>query len=450
MRKSIKRAFVASIATATSLAGAVVMTTSPAEAALSKYTNYGFEGAAFGTYAATGQVGVTSGRTAHSFMGCTRRVGVTINRSVATVATNPYLNIGGVATFTKTYRLANGTVGERSQAAVAAVTLGDPNGVNIQIKGLKTTTNAFATKDKKFHTSVSFTSADIAANTGTPLDDVLNMAGATIGDLLKAVTDAAGGVLTIPGLGEIKLGGTSTKKFYSYAEANAVALNVQLYGPDSAKGGGDDIIVRVGRSRSRINRNTTSGVFRGFAQPATATLVENLLQVGPLGEQRLGCQGTNGQVRSNAVAGIDLGNAGLIKVGGVEGSVYGLQKSDGSAKAWARAKVAGIKLGNADSSLEIKGIIGQANVTKYPSGKVSRGIGGSTILSLIVNGEAHPIPVPGDTIEIPGLARIEFMVVSKPTLRDIKVTAIRITLLDDTPGVVVVNLGVAKAGITDF
>lgn len=450
MKNSIRRGLAAALAGCTVIAGALAITSGPAQARL-PVADYGFEGSAFGTYASTGPVGLTSGRTAHSYIACTRRIGVNIERSITAAQApsgNPFLTIGAVESFSRSYRLANGTVGTRSQNRVASVKLGPADGPNLELKGLKTTTNAFATKAGVFGTNATFGSVDIVANTGVPeVDQLFGELGGTIGDLIKLISEQANDVLVLPGLGEIKLGETWQKKFYSYAEANAVALKVQLYGQNAQAGGGDDIVVRVGRARSRITRNLTSGVFRGYAYGLKAGLLDNVLGIGPLGEQRLGCQGTNGHVRVNAVAGLNLGNAGVVQVGAIEGQVFGEQYDNGGAKAWTLGKVASIKLGSGDSSLEIKGIIGRANVRKYASGQIQKGIGGSRIASLVINGEETQLPLPGDTIEIPGLARIEFMVKRAVTLREIKVIAVRITLLDDSPGVTVIELGVAKAGI---
>lgn len=458
MKTSIRRALGSALAGTTALTGALAMgSVTTAEGAV-QYANYGFEGSAFGTYVTTGPVGVQSGRTAHSFIACTRRIGVNVERSVASAQTPGVprvLNVGAVDSFSRSYKTATGTVGSRSQNVIAGVLLGDPNGPHLKISALRTRTNAFATKAGKFGTRASFTSAEIVAKTGQPaIDDAIH--GLGINNLLKQITTAVDGVaddaLTIPGLGEIKIGGMSHKKFYTFAEANATALNVQLYGANAVKGGGDDVIVRIGRSRSRITRNLPSGVFRGFAQPATVNLVDGLLTVGPLGEQRLGCHGTNGLIKRNAVAGVNVLNQNQVIIDAVEGSAFGKQYDNRSAKAWTQSKIAGIKLGSGESSLQIKGIVGRANITKWRSGTVTRGIGGSTVLSIIVNGEERKIPL-DRTIEIPGLAKVEFMIVSRPTRRDIKVTAVRITLVPgaaENTGVAVINLGVARAGITDF
>lgn len=458
MKTSIKRALGSALAGTTALTGALAMgSVTTAEGAV-QYANYGFEGSAFGTFVSTGPVGVQSGRTAHSFIACTRRIGVNVERSVAAAQTPGVprvLNIGAVDSFSRSYRTATGTVGSRSQNVIAGVLLGDPDGPHLKINALKTRTDAFATKAGKFGTRAKFTSAEIVAKTGqAEIDDAID--GLGINNLISQVTSAVDGmaddVLVIPGLGEIKVGGVSHKKFYTFAEANATALNVQLYGANAVKGGGDDVIVRIGRSRSRITRNLPSGVFRGFAQPATANLLDGLLTVGPLGEQRLGCHGTNGLVKRNPLVGMDVLNQGMVTSETLEGSAFGKQYSDGSAKAWTQARVEGFKLGSGDQSLAIETIVGRANVTKWRSGTVTRGIGGSKVLSIIVNGEEHPIPA-DRTIEIPGLAKVEFMIVSRPTRRDIKVTAVRITLVPaaaENTGVAVINLGVAKAGITDF
>lgn len=460
MKISIKRLLVGAIAGSTAAAGALSMGTTTSANAAVTVTNYGFEGSAFGTYASTGAVGLTSGRTAHAFIGCTRRVGILDERSVASVNVPPgneFVKIGAVDSFSRTYRLANGEVGNRSQTELASVNLANVGGISLAISGLKARTEAYATKAGKFGTRTSFTSAALDVNLPPELqaiEDALD--GLGINNLIKQITTeldgAADDVLVIPGLGEIRLGDKYRRTYYSWAEVTVTALEILVYGADGAKGGtgnNADITVRVGRARSRITRNLPSGVFRGNAYALKATLLNGLLGVGPIGEKRLSCAGTGGVVKENALVDLDLLNQGVVMVEGATGAVYGKQYDTGKAVAWTRGKVAGVKLASGGSSLEIKGIVGRANVTIYRSGTVSKSITGSAIAQILVNGEAQTLPLDRN-IEIPGLAKVEFLKREDPNSRTIKVTAVKITLLGDAAtdsGLAVIHLGVAEAGV---
>jgi hypothetical protein len=228
------------------------------------------------------------------------------------------------------------------------------------------------------------------------------------------------------------------------ANSRAIALKAQLYGGDAAPGGGDDIYVKVGKSRSTIFRNVRSGVFRGKAVPVNPeTVADGLVTVGRAIDRPLPCQGTGGEVKKESAAGLDLGNAGQLVADGLAARVFGVQRQNRSAKAWTEGTVANLDLGGGE--VVVKGIRGRATVTTNRKGAVlKRSIRGSQIGSLTIGGEEHAIPDPGQAIEVPGLAKLEFFPTDR-SKRGLEVAALRVTLLDGTGAVI--DLGEARTFI---
>jgi len=452
----MRRALVAVATFGTVLAGTAVVSTAPAQAAQT-ITNYAFNGSAYGTFVSANQLGVTSGPTAFSYLGCTRLTGIVRERSVLAVnAPNEpaVLSVGAVESVSRTYRMVGGRVGMRSTNRVAKVILGDPTGLNITIKGLATRSDAFATKDGKFHAQSAFDSVDISANLDDeggpldPLEDLLNGAGATINTLLEKLMEAVNNNIVIPGLGRIALGRTQNRIYAGHAISNAIALRVKLFGANMVEDATptDDINLIIGRSRSRIAREVPSGVMFGHGHGLDISAVGGLATLGPFGERPLPCEGTRGKIKEFSVAGANLLNADILAAGVVGSRVFGIQRRDGYVKAWTEGRVASVTLGAGESSLTIDGIIGRANVVLTKNGNIYKSISGSKVLAITAGGTTYAVPKPDVPLVIPGVAMIETFVVTK-SLRAISVTALRVTLLPDTPGETVVNLGVARAGI---
>ena len=447
----VRRWTVAVTLGAVAMGGAVALGSGPAAA--DTVTDYGFAGTAYGTKADAEQVVLKSGRTAYATLGCTRVAGRTVVRDLAAAdapSGNPGLRVGAVHSVARTYKTrSTGRVGTRTTNQLARVVLGDPSGMHMTIRGLSTVADAWATRDSRLHARSTFDSGDISLASGTPLDAMFAGANDTIGDLFDAIRSAPGDVLVVPGIGAFTEGSTSDKAGTSAAISSAIALRVTLYGADQMAAGGDDTRVTIGRAQARILRRLPSGVMRGNAYGLAATALAGQASVGPLAEQPLPCKGTGGQVRSNDAAGLDVGNAGVIRAGTSGGRVYGIQRADRSAKAWTEGRLAGLTLGSGESQVRLRGIVGQANVSRSPSGRLRTSIRGSEIGSLTVGGERRAIPDPGQTLEVPGVARLTFFV--KDTgAAGISVVAVRIRLLDGTAGVSTIDAGVAKAAIKRY
>ena len=113
----------------------------------------------------------------------------------------------------------------------------------------------------------------------------------------------------------------------------------------------------------------------------------------------------------------------------------------GRSVAWERGSVAQLNLG--DGQLVVDAVVGKAKAVRASGGKLTTSTAGSTIGSITVNGEPQELPL-DQPIEIPGLAKLEPMVVTK-VAGGVKVVALRITLLDGTGAVI--DLGAAKVSI---
>ena len=446
MKITLRRSIAAtSLVAMTMASSAAPMPAAMVNAARLTVTDYGFSGLAFGTYATADLAALRSSRTALAIIGCTRVAGSSSLRSVAAADTpseNQMLAIGAVDSATNSYRNAEtGRVGTLSTTRVASVRFGETTGPRVVLKGLVTRSHAYANANGSLGASSSFTSSDIIFATGNAeLDNLFSQPDDAFAELQTLLAENGGGYV-IPGLGSLHLGSKFRRVGATSAGADAIALVVHLYGADGAAGGGDDTRVTVGRARARIDKNMTSGVFRGYAHGFQATLLDSVLRVGPLGERRLGCQGTQGRVITDAAAGVDVGNAGAIRVDGASATVYGQQFEDGSAKGWTRGRVARIAFGTGESRTVIEDVVGRVNVHRTAAGAVRTALTGTDVGSVTIGGEEQPTPEPGETIEVPGVALLQFFVVQRPNRRAVHVSAVKITMLDETPGVETILLG---------
>lgn len=438
---SARRALALAAATATATAGTLVL--APAAQAKS-ITDYGFSGRAYGTKASVESASVESARTVPAYLGCTRMAGVQRSNGLASTSAGEGagLTLEGVDNDAWSYRTLK-RVGTKSRSKVAKVVLGDPRVPHIAISALTTTSHAYAVRRTgKFGSGSTFTSGPIDLATGTPLDEV----DGGINDLLAEIAAAGADGYEVPGLGVLRFGGKNNFVRPAMANAAATALVVKLYGENTVEGGGDDIFVKVGKSRSTILRNLVAGVLRGKAVPVNpSTIADGLVTVGRVIDHPLPCQGTGGDVRTESLAALDLGNAGALEADGLAGRVWGVQRRDRSAKAWTEGTVATLNLGG--GQVVVKGIRGRATVATSPRGAIlQRSIKGSQIGSLVIDGEERALPADGD-IEIPGLAKLEFFKTVR-SKRGLRVAALRVTLLDGSGAVI--DLGEARTYIARY
>ena len=470
MRSSfLKRLTAGGGALAVALTGAVVVTASPASAQ-PVVTDYGYAGTAFGTRVISNSASLNTGRLAHAWVSCTRMAGLNgdnrpnaANYLAAADApqNNPFVQLGAMENANRTFRNKDKNLyGVTSVAKLASVTLsgpadGDMPGPVFRLEGLKTKSTAFAKKGV-FDADSTFTSANLTLDLPSidpavdgPLGDLIAAVEEGIGTVLATLGEN-GGEIEIPGLGLVRQGAEDTSIRQNVATARAYALVVDLYGQDGVAGGEDDSTIILGKTRARIMRDLPAGVMNGYGYGLDVKLADGLAKIGETGIQPLDCRGTNGETVSARVPPAQDLLEGMLDVGALEGIVNGLQRNDGTGRAWTRGEVGSLDIGEGDARVQMTAIVGQANVRKKESGKIVRNIDGSGIGSLTIGGESFSADqIPTDPIEVPGLGLIEFNV-TKLMKKGVRVTAVRITLNPGEAGETVINLGNARAFIHPY
>jgi hypothetical protein len=458
----------AAVASTAALTTALVAVSgAPAAHAGSRPTDYAFTAFAYGTKVKAAAGELRSGRTAPSWIGCTRQAGKTkANKVLAADApsNNPLIELGTITSNTSTYKRPGIPGGTRSTSTIASIRLGAQDqqapSPRLTITGLTTTATAWATSNGKLHASTDSKVVDInlvVPSTGSPLDDPLadlmdlvNGQVAPTLDEVLALLKQNGGAIEIPGLGRIELGSARTAVGARQAAAIALSLRVTLYGVDGVAGGNDDSTLKIGRSYARILAGMEHAVMGGMGWAADADLVGGTAHIGDIVPKSLPCQGTGGKTRTTA-----LDSAGVpgVSLAGLRARANGRITDNGRVHAWTEGSVAHVALGSGNMSVSVDGVIGRVNLETDRRGRlVRRDVKGTTPGVLTFQGESYTLPL-GDAPELPAelaaLIKIQVAVTERPDPRSLRVTALRITLLDGTDAGTVVNLGNATASVRE-
>ena len=451
-------------AAATVLAGTVVLTAAPSQAAVVK-TNYGFQTSAYGTRVTSEMVALNMSRSAFSWIGCTRQAGLNPdntptagNHLVASNSDrNPWVQLGAVTTKNRTFKnRSTGIVGNEAVSKIADLTLTGPSpaegvpGPSFAVEGLTTKARTWA-KNGKLHGSTNLSSLDLRLQVpeGTPIDNELRQLLDVVDEGIGAVTDLLGEVtgnsIEVPGLGAVRLGHERVIVKENNVLARAVALVIDLAGTDAEMGTADDSQVLVGYSQSRVLRNLPKSLMTGYGYPIEMSVADDLLGIGKVGLEILPCRGTKGKVLGENLPAQDVLD-GALELGTLTAQVFGDHRSDGSGDAWTLGKVTKVGIGSGDQRVELAGIIGVARVHKKANGTLVRSIKGTSIGSFTIGGEEQELPVNSEPVELPGLGHIQFNLIEK-NRNGIRLTAVRITLDAGDSGQTVINLGNARTAI---
>ncbi len=371
---------------------------------------------AYGTRLKGGQVPAGSGMTAFSVIACSTKTDIERHNEVAAVNLPGAGTISGVATRNWTVKTKSGAMHAYSRSSTAEVVLADSPLGSLSIRGVTSLSHAWYDA-KGFHTG---TSTSIGKIVFTP----------PVGDPQEIDIPAPGQPVTVPGLATLYLGETHENSNSSAARAWATALHVKIIPT------GTDLF--VARSKAQALNGVKNGRFGGYSAGTEAEVLGGVLTSGRNPLSIMPCQGTKGETMSRADARLDLGG-GLV-VDGVSSSQWA-KRFDHRSKAWERGAVAGVNLGN--GALVIDALVAKATVIRKAGGGLVRSTKGTTIGTITANGQPQDLPI-DQTIEIPGLAKLEPKVVEKLP-GGLKVIALRITLLDGTGAVI--DLGVAKTTI---
>ncbi|MGI8614432.1 MAG: choice-of-anchor P family protein, partial [Nocardioidaceae bacterium] len=204
----------------------------------------------------------------------------------------------------------------------------------------------------------------------------------------------------------------------------------------------DGTIVNVAGTFNEINNQIVAGIMSGYGRAATFQALDTV-RSGKVAVQPLNCEGTNGKWITNSTA--DYNPTGRVDLQAASGSARGDVIDRTHVYAKTRGTIAKAVLGN----LVIKGIRGQANVTRSGS-KLTKTDKGTRLLSITNNGNTRPLPNPGQTIRIAGIGTLTFDKVNKGKY-GLKVTAVQIKVLPGKfgdPDGATINLGEAYARIS--
>ena len=213
---SIRR-LIASVATAALTAALVSVSGAPAAQAAGRPTDFAFTSFAYGTKVKAAAGELRSGRTAPSWIGCTRRAGKVRTNEVLGVdapTNNPLVQLGAITSRSTTFKARKQGIaaGTESTSTVADVVLGLQNpqipAPVLTINGLTTTATAWATTDGKLHATTASSVLDVDLDvppTGTPLDgplaqllDLVNGTVAPTLDQVIALLQQNSGAIEIP------------------------------------------------------------------------------------------------------------------------------------------------------------------------------------------------------------------------------------------------------------
>lgn len=378
-------------------------------------TPYALTGFSFGSRLQGGEIPAESGRTAFSYLGCTKSAGLDSGNHVADINVGDYGAVSGISSKSWTTR-SSSKVASNSQTKIGAIELGEGD-AKLVIEGVTLRTKAWHDASG-FHKAGSAKILTIKAKAGGV-------------EIPIPANPAPGQHINIPGLAKITiLGGTSSQSAH-HAQITRRALRIEL---------SDGSTLTVGTSRSGISDQAPAGVLNGWGRAASAGVLKNAVTTGNIAVQPLKCVGTNGDWLNNHTAGIDI--PGVLEIGAASGAATGLQRDPNNAYAHTRGRIAHVTLSD---QLEIGGIEAHARVKKT-NGKLTTSTKGTTVAYIKVGDQSYEIPEPGEALEIPGLAKIE---VNKqyPGKYGIRVVAVKVTLLEGSPGESVVNLGEAFARI---
>jgi hypothetical protein len=369
----------------------------------------------FGTQIKGGQVPGGSDETAYISLACATRTGVERENHVAGAQLPGAGNASGITTKLWTTQ-SGGAVHSYSQNTTANVVLSESPLGKIEITALKSLSHAWHDA-QGFHAATSTSVGNLAF---VP----------PVGDPQELEIPTPGQPVEIPGVATITVGGSSRTVNDHAGIANANVLRVKLI-PSGT-------VVTIGHTTARVLDGVKHGTFRGSSAATKVTALDDNISSNRNPLSLMPCQGTDGKTQTKELAGLNLG--GQIVAEGLRSSQKGSQLKDKSV-AMERGSIASLSLGG--GALVVDAVAGQANVTRTAGGKVTSSSKGTTIGSITVNGEPQELPLT-DPIEIPGLAKIEPMIIDK-TRFGISVVALRITLLDGTGAVI--DLGVAQAAI---
>lgn len=397
---------------ARSVDSSATATAAPTAAKVGAKTNFGMVASGYGTRVKGGQIPAASGTTAYTSTGCTTRTGKSNSNTEAGVDLQGLGTVGAVDTQLYTEKV-DGQIAAVSKHAVANIGLNLGAGTSLSIRAIESTSRAYHDKTG-FH-------ATTESNIGKL---VLTVAGVPMTLPIPTPNQP----IEIPGLLRISISKSVIKEGANGASARAKAVQIDVLATDSS--------IKVASSYASIEDGVLRGRLGGSANTTRISVLGDLISSGPTLQTLMPCSGTDGKVRTKSAAALDL--AGQIVLGAATSSQMGKQTKT-RAFGFEQAQVASLTLG----PVTIKAITGRVNASRGPGG-LQVNSNGTSLGSIVYNGEEQAIPDPGQSLEIPGLVKITPNLVEK-IKNGLHVVALQLTLLDGSGAVI--NIGEAQMRI---
>jgi hypothetical protein len=346
-----------------------------------------------------GDLPANSGKTAFQVIGCTNRAGIDRSNTKADVNVPGGLLLSNVKT--RTWTAKNGeTVSSYSRNSIERVVLADTKLGSLAIDAVVSRTRAWH-NGTGFHSSAT---SDVARIVFDP----------AIGDPQQIKLPLPGKTVTIPGLAEISLGSGEESHGASTASAQIDAIKVHVIPTNTT--------VYLAHALAVIRDQVPPALYRGSAFGTRADVAEGLVSSQNTPNIVTPCRGSDGEVRSQDVAEVDVTTGVVARV--LRATTRSGENAEGHGYVKNTAKVGRIALGH---GLVITAVEGRAYVTKIGK-RFVKNTKGTTLGRIILNGERLQMPETG-VLEIPGVAKIESKIIER-SRTSIEVTALRVTLLD--------------------
>lgn len=377
-------------------------------------TQFAMHARGLGTKAVSGDLPVGSDPTATKTINCTTMAGRTGENFIAQQNLPDLGTVSEVRTRVWTTKR-GGTVATNARQSIASLTLAQSELGSLELTGITSRSRSWHDAEG-YHSTASAKVAGISLTLPGQEPQQLDL-------------PTPGQPVEIPGLLTIKLGSAKKAVTGRFGSSSINALDIQLPATSTR--------VKAAYSRTRIAGGVVSGLFDGYSAGLSGDVLDELVELGKTPLHQMPCEGTGGQLTDKTVAEIDVPSA--ISVDGLRVEHRASQRK-GLAKGFEGAEIAQVSLG--DGAVLIEGIRARANVRRE-GGDLVRNARGTRIGSLTVDGEPQTLPLE-ETIEVPGVARLEPKVVKR--LRGgLHVVALRVELLDGTGATI--DLGIARLRI---
>ncbi len=422
MSISTTRGVVAAIAcTATAGVTLVAAGVAPAgaagdPAAAPTTTKFALEALAFGSQVTQGDLQTSSGRSAVVSIGCTKQAGLSRARGVDTDELGEDGSVDGVTTRVWT-TARDGVVTSNARSRVKALSVGNEAG-SLSLTDLVVSTRTWHDSNG-FHRRHTFDLLGLAAEVG----------GVPLPGLPGADQIEPGQAIEVPGVVTLTFDRRTGRIDGSSASATSTGLTLDVV--EGARS-------TVGVAASAIGAGVAGGVLGGKAESAYSG--DGVLTARNVIKKSVPCRGTGGEWSNDS--GTSVHQPGLT-IGQVTVGALGDQTGRNQAVSRTRAETERVSLGNGQVIVRV--IRSQANVVR-DGDTYTRSATGSSIGRLIVGGEQHALPDPGESLEIPGVAVITPEVVSR-TANSITVVGLRIALLGGADAGTVVDIARSSAQV---